>query len=67
MVGVELKRLFAKVEGESVLMWPIFFIGVSRNCYIEGVFVLPIGNSKCSTTYVVVRSVVTCSHTHFLT
>ena len=45
------ERISAKVEGSINVA--IFFIGASGTSFLGGVFVLPIGNSTCSTTHVV--------------
>ena len=47
----ERKREKEKVEGSTNVA--IFFIGASGNSFLDGVFVLPIGNSTHSTTHVV--------------
>ena len=44
-------KAYIKVERSTNVV--IFFIGRSRNTLFSGVFILPIGNSACSTTHVV--------------
>ena len=50
-------RKSMEVEGSNNV--EILFIGTSRNSFFGGVFLLPIGNSTCSTT-----RVMSCSGRH---
>ena len=61
MVGMELEHIF-KVEGSIDVA--ILFIGTSQISFFSGVFVMPIGDSTCPITHVVVTPISCLIHIH---